>query len=116
MDYKMKIIYSNMVDLLLEYGTKTEKEIIDEAVERFGFPRKELEMNVGEHLAEKEGAGYIEKYKDDGKYRLWDIDFDSATGRKAFIEFLSKSPEEYFKDNPHMIKLKESFEQRAGAC
>lgn len=107
-----KIIYSNLIDLLLEYGNKTKEEIIESAIERFGFSRDALEMSIGVELALKEECGEIEKYKDDGKYHLLDIDFDSATGRKAFIEFLSKSPEEYLKDNPHMKKLKHAFEER----
>ncbi|MBI2046790.1 hypothetical protein HYT26_01345 [Candidatus Pacearchaeota archaeon] len=106
------IIYSNMIDLLLEYGSKTEKELIDEAVERFNFPRGELEMNVGLQLASKEKTGYIEEYKDDKKYHLLDIDFDSATGRNAFIDFLTKAPDEYFEGNQHMRKLKQAFEER----
>ena len=56
-----KIVYSNMIDLLLEYGNKTESEIIDSAIERFGFPRLELEHNIMPLLAFKKNAGYIEK-------------------------------------------------------
>jgi len=107
-----EIIYSNMIDLLLEYGNKTREGIIEDAIERFGFPRNVLEINVGVQLALKEKAGYIEKYEDDKKYHLLDIDFDSRTGRRAFIEFLTKSPDKYFKDKQHMEKLKRAFEER----
>ena len=107
-----KIIYSNMIDLLLEYGSKTKEEIVDAAIERFGFPRKELEHNVAPLLTSKMTAGYIEKYKDDSKYHLLDIDFDSITGRKAFVEFLSKAPDKYFEDKQHMKRLKQAFEER----
>ena len=111
----MEIIYSNMIDLLLEYGNKTESGIIDDAVERFGFPRHELEHNVAPMLTFKMTAGYIEKYKN-GEYHLLNLDFDSATGRKAFLEFLTNPLDESFDDKPHMKKLKDAFEQRVGVC
>ncbi|MBI2124796.1 hypothetical protein HYT92_03315 [Candidatus Pacearchaeota archaeon] len=104
------MVYSNMIDLLLEYGNKTESEIVESAIERFGFPRLELEHSIMPLLAEKLEKGYVEKYKADGRYHLLDIDFSSKTGRVRFAGFLSESP--LCLDNPHMKKLKQAFEER----
>ena len=105
-----KIVYSNMIDLLLEYGNKTESEIIDSAIERFGFPRLELEHNIMPLLAFKKNAGYIEKYESDGRFHLLDIDFSSGIGRGCFTKFLGESS--LCLDNPHIKRLKQAFEDR----
>ena len=107
---KDRMVYSNMIDLLLEYGNKTEDELVKAAVERFEAPRHEFEHNVTPLLAFKENAGYIEKYKDDGRFHLLDIDFGSNMGRICFAELLSKSPAHL--NNPHTKKLKQAFEER----
>ena len=40
------IVYSNLVDLLLEEGEKTKEDIVKESIERFGFPEEDLSINI----------------------------------------------------------------------
>lgn len=106
---KEEAVYSNMIDLLLEYGNKTEKEIIDDAIERFGFPEQELKNNVRQHLESKKNAGLVEQYMNDGRFHLLDIDFYSKSGRWKFISCLSAA---HLDGNQHLRKLKHAFEER----
>ena len=99
------IVYSNLIDLLLEYGNKTEEEIVKDAIERFGFPIQKLKQNIASLLASKESEGYIEKYKDDGKYHLLDMDLDSEKGRMPFMRLLSETTAEDFNEKPYLMAL-----------
>jgi len=58
-----------MVDLLLSEGDKTQQEICQEAISRFGFPQEGLGGNINISLAIKESSRYVSKNVD-GAYHL----------------------------------------------
>lgn len=64
------IVYYNLVELLLEEESKTEGEIVKEAIERFGFPDEEkLKCEIGLQLLMKEKSRFVSKSRD-GRYHL----------------------------------------------
>jgi len=105
------IVYSNIVELLLEEGDKTKEEICQEAIKRFEFPEENLSGNIGFDLLVKEKTGYVFKNKEE-KYHLLSLYNDSIIGRTKFLEILGDVPENYLKERPHIKKLKQALEER----
>jgi len=102
------IVYSNLVELLLEEGDKTEKEIINETIKRFEIPEEQI---IKIKLQLDISQDYFQKQKN-GKYHLLKRIEDGIFGRKVFLETLNKAPAEYLKERPWIQKLKEALEKK----
>jgi hypothetical protein len=90
--------------LLLEEGRKSEQEIINESINRFGFPDKEklgMEIRI-QLLINKE---YFNR-DEDGKYSL-SSDYKDIDDREYLLDILKDYPKE-----KSMGKLKEALEER----
>jgi len=105
------IVYSNLIELLLEEKDKSEKEILDDAINRFGFSGKNLTGEIKMQLLINEKCGYYKKL-DDGKYRLIMNNNCHITGRENFLRILKDAPENYINERPHLKKLKEVLEEK----
>ncbi|MFH1365768.1 MAG: hypothetical protein ABIH28_04235 [archaeon] len=105
------IVYRNLIELLLEERAKTKEEIIDEAINRFGFPdNSNLSFGVGLQLTIGEKTRFFFR-REDEKYSLLRYD-DGTSGRKNFLKTLNKADENYFKERPWIKKLKIVLEER----
>lgn len=104
------IVYSNLVELLLDERDKSKEEIIEEAIKRFGFPdENKLIFEVGMQLII--GKDYFKKLGN-GKYHMVEYP-EGITNRESFLELLNRvSDENYFEQRPHIKKLKEALEKR----
>ncbi|MEK6757648.1 MAG: hypothetical protein AABX88_00830 [Nanoarchaeota archaeon] len=104
------IVYTNLVELLLEDGNKTEYEMVEEAVKTFGFEdRSKLEHEIKFQLMMRSD----EIIPVDGdKYKLTKLSDCSITGRKAFLDMLKDCSEDYFEVHPEIKKLKEVLETK----
>ncbi len=105
------MIYGNLIGLLLEEGDKNEKEIINEVVNRFGFPEDSYSM-IKIQLLMEEKNGYIKKFSD-GKYHLTKLNDDPITGRRSLLIILrAVAPKDYLEERPWLNKLKEALEEK----
>ncbi len=104
----MSIIYKHLIELILKEGDKTEKEIYNEAIKRFEFP-KDCLYNIKTQLMVEEKDNFIKKIGD--KYYLLKTDNNPLTGKKRFLRYLNEASEEYFKERPHLKKLKKALEE-----
>lgn len=101
------IVYGNLVELLLEEGDKSEAEIVNEAVNRFGFERENVDGKIMVALALMKRYN-IEELPD-GKYHLKFVNDSEIIGRGAFLNLLNKTSEKYLA--PHILKLKKALEE-----
>lgn len=105
------MIYGNLIELLLEEGDKNEKEIINEIVNRFGFPEDSYSM-IKIQLLMEEKNGYIKKFSDE-KYHLIKLNDNPITGRKSLLIILrAAAQKEYLEKRPWLNKLKDTLEER----
>lgn len=103
--------YENVIELLLEEKDKNENEIVDDILNRFGFPDKDYLFQIRCQLLIKEKYGHI-KFKD-GKYHLLKLNNSSVTGRWPFLIFLRETDSRgYLEKKPWIRKLKEALEER----
>src|SRR3989344_3925773 len=100
------IVYSNLVDLLLEEGEKTKEDIVKESIERFGFPEEDLSINIEMDLILKKLNNYVLE-GEDGKYCLLKLTDTEYIKRTAFVNCLNKASDKYFNTLPHIKKLKQ---------
>ena len=80
------IVYSSLIDLLLNDGDKTKDEMVKEAIDRFEFPTEMLNNGLGLGLVLR---------------KIWN----------SFLGFKERAPEGYFKERPHIEKLMNALEE-----
>jgi hypothetical protein len=102
------ILYSTLVELLLEEGDKTREEIIKESYERFGFRGEKANLELNFQLMLKEASENIAQIEDE-KYHL----LKPSEDKYLFLDFFKNTPESYFKKNPNINKLKKALEKTA---
>jgi len=101
------IVYSSLIDLLLNDGDKTKDEMVKEAIDRFEFPTEMLNNGLGLGLVlRKISKSVLES--NDGKYHL--VEYDERS-RNSFLGFKERAPEGYFKERPHIEKLMNALEE-----
>ena len=103
------IVYSNLVELLLQETDRTQSEIINYAIREFGFP-EESSLDIKMQLLAKEKKGYIEK-QGDKYHQTKQVEESSSLGRKTYLETLDNAPKHYFESRPYIKKLKEALEK-----
>ncbi|MBA7600715.1 hypothetical protein ES703_07774 [subsurface metagenome] len=102
------IVYGNLCELLLEEGDKTKEKIINEAINRFGFPdNSRLSFGIELQLSIGEKTGFFSK--EESKYSL--LRYNNISGRRNFLEILNRANENYFKERPWIKKLKIALEE-----
>lgn len=102
------IVYSNLVELLLEEGDKTKEEIIKEGISRFDFPdNHKISFEVTLQLEIRERIGMLSKDKNEKYHLLKKLE----SNRKNFLEVLRGSSEHYLERLPYMRKLKTALEE-----
>ena len=80
------IVYSSLIDLLLNDGDKTKDEMVKEAIDRFEFPTEMLNNGLGLGLVLRKIS-------------------------KSVLESNERAPEGYFKERPHIEKLMNALEE-----